>query len=44
MKRFVMFIDDRVGRLARVTDLNASMIYAWMDDLAATGAGCAACR
>jgi integrase/recombinase XerC len=33
--QFLVFIRNRDGRLARVTDLTASTVQAWMDDMAA---------
>ena len=36
LEQFLIFIRHRHGRLARVTDLTAPMIQAWMDDMAAT--------
>jgi integrase/recombinase XerC len=36
LEQFLIFIRHRQGRLARVTDLTAPMIQAWMDDMAAS--------
>src|SRR5262249_22938431 len=36
LEQFLIFIRHRHSRLARVTDLTAPMIQAWMDDMAAT--------
>src|SRR5260370_21584650 len=36
LEQFLIFVRNRHGRLARVTDLTSSMIQAWMDDMAAT--------
>jgi integrase/recombinase XerC len=35
LEQFLVFIRNRDGRLARVTDLTASAVQAWMDDMAA---------
>jgi integrase/recombinase XerC len=35
LEQFLVFIRNRDGRLARVTDLTASTVQAWMDDMAA---------
>jgi Phage integrase, N-terminal SAM-like domain len=35
LEQFLVFIRSREGRLAKVTDLTASAIQAWMDDMAA---------
>jgi integrase/recombinase XerC len=35
LEQFLVFVRNREGRLARMTDLNRSMIQAWMDDMAA---------
>src|SRR5919201_6284293 len=34
LEQFLVFVRNRHGRLARITDLNPSMIQAWMDDMA----------
>jgi len=34
LEQFLIFIRNRHGRLARVTDLTSPMIQAWMDDMA----------
>lgn len=34
LEQFLIFIRDREGRLARVSDLTAKTIQAWMDDMA----------
>ncbi len=36
LEQFLIFVRNRHGRLARVTDLTCPMIQAWMDDMAAT--------
>ena len=36
LEQFLIFVRNRHGRLARVTDLTPPMIQAWMDDMAAT--------
>src|SRR5207245_124721 len=36
LEQFLIFIRNRHGRLARVTDLTPAVIQAWMDDMAAT--------
>jgi len=36
LEQFLIFVRNRHGRLARVTDLTSLMIQAWMDDMAAT--------
>ncbi len=36
LEQFLIFVRHREGRLARLTDLNRSVIQAWMDDMAAT--------
>src|SRR5437016_12462158 len=36
LEQFLVFVRNRHGRLARVTDLTPPMIQAWMDDMAAT--------
>jgi Phage integrase, N-terminal SAM-like domain len=35
LEQFLVFVRNRDGRLARVTDLTASTLQAWMDDMAA---------
>lgn len=35
LEQFLVFIRNRDARLARVTDLTASTVQAWMDDMAA---------
>jgi len=35
LEQFLVFVRNRDGRLARVTDLTASTVQAWMDDMAA---------
>ncbi|MGH7346511.1 MAG: tyrosine-type recombinase/integrase, partial [Candidatus Rokuibacteriota bacterium] len=35
LEQFLVFVRNRDGRLARVTDLTASAVQAWMDDMAA---------
>src|SRR5437867_100132 len=35
LEQFLVFVRNRDGRLARVTDLAASTVQAWMDDMAA---------
>jgi integrase/recombinase XerC len=35
LEQFLVFVRNRDGRLTRVTDLTASVIQAWMDDMAA---------
>ena len=35
LEQFLIFIRNRHGRLARVTDLTPAVIQAWMDDMAA---------
>src|SRR5262245_3319068 len=35
LEQFLVFVRNRNGRLARVTDLTAATIQAWMDDMAA---------
>ena len=34
LEQFLVFVRNRHGRLARVTDLTSSVIQAWMDDMA----------
>src|SRR5215470_8613377 len=34
LEQFLVFVRDRHGRLARITDVNAATIQAWMDDMA----------
>ena len=34
LEQFLIFVRNRHGRLARVTDLTAATIQAWMDDMA----------
>src|SRR5437899_8351833 len=36
LEQFLIFIRNRHGRLARVTDLTPAVIQAWMDDMAAS--------
>ena len=36
LEQFLIFVRQRYGRLARVTDLTPAVIQAWMDDMAAT--------
>ena len=35
LEQFLVFIRNRDGRLARLTDLSAATVQAWMDDMAA---------
>ena len=35
LEYFLTYVRSKEGRLARVTDLNAARIQAWMDDMAA---------
>src|SRR5262245_50490355 len=35
LEQFLVFVRNRHGRLARVTDLTPAMVQAWMDDMAA---------
>jgi site-specific recombinase XerD len=39
LEQFLVFLRAREGRLARLSDLRAPMIQAWMDDMAATDLG-----
>jgi site-specific recombinase XerD len=34
LEQFLVFVGNRDGRLARVTDLTSSTVQAWMDDMA----------
>src|SRR5262245_99753 len=43
LEQFLVFFRNRDGRLARVTDLTASAIQAWMDDMAAEDLRSARC-
>jgi site-specific recombinase XerD len=35
LEQFLVFIRNGQGRLAKITDLTASTVQAWMDDMAA---------
>src|SRR2546425_11653210 len=37
LEQFLVFVRNRYGRLARVTDLTSPTIQAWMDDMAGGG-------
>src|SRR2546429_5400132 len=37
LEQFLIFVRNRYGRLARVTDLTSPTIQAWMDDMAGGG-------